>query len=101
MSWKLKLIVHALAQYVAGNNFKQLRGLDLQVVHQLLKDVADRKISVQEMMAECKDIKSMKEIQTAFIRETGVPSWEKAEEQFPAFVTPEALDEFRTCNFKS
>ena len=84
-----------------GNNFKPLRGLDLQVAHQLLKDVADRKMTIQEMMAECKDIKSMKDIQTAFLRETGLPSWDEAEEKFSAFVTPEALDEFRSCNFKS
>ena len=78
-----------------------MRGLDLQVAHELLKDVADREMTIQEMMAECKDVKSMKEIQTAFLRETGVASWEETEEKFPGFVTPEALDEYRACNFKS
>ena len=49
-----------------GNNFKPLRGFDLQVVHELLKDVTDREMTIQEMMAECKDVKSMKEIDNFF-----------------------------------
>ena len=56
---------------------------------------------MQEMMAECRDVKVLKEIQTKFIRETGVSSWEEATEKFPEFVTADALDEFRGCNFKS
>ena len=85
----------------AGSNFKPLRGLDAEVAHDLLKDVADKEMSIQEMMAECRDVKSLKEIQTKFIRETGVSSWEEATEKFPEFVTADALDEFRGCNFKS
>lgn len=86
---------------MVGNNFKPLRGLDLEVAHQLLMDVADKEMSIQDMMAECKSVKSMREIQNAFIRETGVPSWQEAEEKFPEFVTAEALDKFRSCSFKS
>ena len=71
------------------------------MAHQLLKDVADKEMSMQEMMVECRDVKVMKEIQAAFMRETGVPTWEEATENFPAFVTADALDEFRCCNFKS
>ena len=78
-----------------------MRGLDVQVAHQLLKDVAEKEVTIQEMMMECKEIKNLREIQTAFVKETGVPSWEEAEERFPTFVTPEALDEFRSINFKS
>ena len=59
---------------MVGNNFKPLRVLDLEVAHQLLMDVADKEMSIQDMMAECKSVKSMREIQNAFIRETGVPS---------------------------
>ena len=66
-----------------------------------MKDVAEKEMTIQEMMMECKEIKSLKEIQTAFVKETGVSSWEEAEESFPAFVTSEALDEFRSTNFKS
>ena len=78
-----------------------MRGLDAEVAHGLLKDVADKEMSMQEMMAECRDVKVLKEIQTKFIRETGVSSWEEATEKFPEFVTADALDEFRGCNFKS
>ena len=65
---------------MVGNNFKPLRGLDLEVAHQLLMDVADKEMSIQDMMAECKSVKSVREIQNALIRETGVPSWQKAKE---------------------
>lgn len=84
-----------------GSNFKPLRGLDAEVVYQLLKDIADKEMSMQVMMVECRDVKVMKEIQAAFMRETGVSSWEDAMENFPGFVTADALDEFRCCNFKS
>ena len=51
-----------------GSNFKPLRGLDAEVAHGLLKDVADKEMSMQEMMAECRDVKVLKEIQTKFKR---------------------------------
>ena len=51
-----------------GNNFKSLRGLDYPVVQKLLKDVAEKKMTIQEMMAECKGIKVMRDIQAAFLR---------------------------------
>ena len=60
-----------------------------------------RKCRCKELIAECRNVKAMKDIQTAFIRETGVSSWEEAKEKFPGFVTAEALDEFRCCSFKS
>ena len=56
---------------------------------------------MQELITECRDVKAMKDILGAFIRETGVSSWEEAKEEFPGFVTAEALDEFRCCSFKS
>lgn len=51
-----------------GNNFKNLRGLDHDVVGKLLRDVYDKKLSIQEMMVECKQIKGMREIQSTFLR---------------------------------
>ena len=63
---------------MVGNNFKPLRGLDVEMAHQLLMDVADREMSIQDMMAECKSVKAMREIQAAFVRKTGVPSWQEA-----------------------
>ena len=42
--------------HVIGSNFKPLRGLDVEVVHQLLKEVADKEMSMQEMMVECRDV---------------------------------------------
>ena len=47
---------------------------------------------------ECREINKLKEM---FMRETGVSSWREAEKEFPAFATPEALDEFKKCPVKS
>ena len=47
---------------------------------------------------ECREINKLKEM---FMRETGVSSWSEAEKEFPAFATPEALDEFKKCPVKS
>ena len=53
------------------------------------------------MTVECRDIKKLKEVQVMFVKETGVSSWSEAEKEFPAFATPEALDEFKKCPIKS
>ena len=42
-----------------GSNFKPLRGLDIEVVHQLLKYVAEKEMSMQELITECRDVKGM------------------------------------------
>ena len=76
-----------------GSNFK-LRGLDMEVVTELLTEVAKDKISITEMGAECLKIKRLRDIQRAFVKETGVKSWEEAESKFPEFTTAEAFDEF-------
>ena len=86
-------------QWNAGSNFKSLRGLDVGIVHQLLVDVAEKEMTMQEMISECKDIKHLKEVQGAFLKETGSASWDEAQSTFPMFTTAEALDEFRFCSF--
>ena len=58
-------------------------------------------MSIQEMTVECREIKKLKEVKEMFVRETGVSSWREAKKEFPAFATPEALDEFKKCPVKS
>lgn len=62
-------------------------------------DVAEKEMTMQEMVTECKHIKRLKEMQAAFLKETGSASWEEAQLKFPSFTSVEALDEFRSCNF--
>lgn len=65
-------------------NFKNLRGLDDNATETILEQVANKELSIAEMMIECKEMKKLKEIQEAFITQTGVASWEEAEERFHA-----------------
>ena len=77
-----------------GSNFKHMRGLDVDLVTNLLTEVTEGKTSITEMGAECLKIKRLRDIQGAFIKETGVASWEEADSKFPEFTTAEAFDEF-------
>ena len=77
-----------------GSNFKHMRGLDVEVVMELLTEVAEDEIGITEMGAECLKIKRLRDIQGAFVKETGVESWEEAQSKFPDFTTSEAFDEF-------
>ena len=49
-------------------------------------------LSIQEMVTECKEIKQLRDMQDAFMKETGSSSWDDAEQKFPAFATTEAFD---------
>lgn len=80
-----------------GNNFKPLRGLEIEVVNNLLSSVESKETSIGEMAKQAKKIKNLKEIQKKFMELTGVATWAEAEEKFPTFTTAEALDEFVGC----
>ena len=77
-----------------GNNFKPLRGLEMDVVLEVLKEVAEKNVTFQEMARHCNKIKQLKVVQKSFVEATGLESWEVASEKLPSFSTPEALDEF-------
>lgn len=80
-----------------GNNFKPLRGLEIEVVNKLLISVESKEISIGEMAKQAKKTKNLKEVQKKFIELTGVSTWEEAQTLFPSFTTVEALDEFVGC----
>ena len=67
----------------------------------VLEGVITKEMSILEMITECKEIKKMKELQDAFVKETRVLSWTEAETEFPEFTTAEALDEFKKCSLKN
>ena len=53
------------------------------------------------MAKECKKVKSLRDLQKAFIDETGMKTWKEAEEKFPSFASAEALDQFIEGNTES
>ena len=71
------------------------------MVHELLSDVASKNLNLQQMNADSSKIKKIRDIQTAFVRETGLSTWTEAKEKFPEQTTTEALDEFTSCKFTS
>ena len=94
-------VFNILSFAYTASNFKAMRGLDTQMAKTVLQGVIKKEMSIQEMIVECREIKKLKEVQEMFVRETGVPSWSEAKKEFPAFATPEALDEFKNCPMKS
>lgn len=83
-----------------GSNFKPMRGLDISTVTSLLEQLTREELSIPEMAKECKKVKSLRELQKAFIDETGVKTWKEAEEKFPSFASAEALGQFIEGNTK-
>ena len=83
-----------------GCNFKPLGGLDMPTIASLLKKLIEEEISIAEMAKECKKMKTLRDLQKAFVEETGVKTWDEAEERFPSFANAEALDQFIERNSK-
>lgn len=83
-----------------GNNFKPLRGLEYDVVKDILEEVAEGKKTLAEMSAYCGKVKKLRNIQQSFMEIVGVTKWDEATEKFPSFCSSQALDEFTiTPNF--
>ena len=78
-----------------GNNFKQLRGLEIEVVNKLQVSVKSKEVSIGEMAKQAKEIKKS-QVQKKFIELIGVSLWE-AQMLFPTFTTAEVLDKFVGC----
>ena len=72
----------------------------MSTITSLLKLVTDEELSIPEMAKECRKVKTLRDLQRAFVEETGVQTWEEAEDKFPAFANVEALDQFIEGNPK-
>ena len=83
-----------------GCNFKPMRGLDMSTITSLLEQLTKEELSIPEMAKECRKMKTLRDLQKAFVQETGVKIWEEAEEKFPDFANAEALDQFIEGNSK-
>ena len=77
-----------------GFTFKPMRGLDTDTITNLLHQLAAKEMTLSDMATECKKVKLLREVQKAFLAETGVKSWEEACEKFPLYANAEALDQF-------
>jgi hypothetical protein len=77
-----------------GCNFKPMRGLEMSTITSLMKQMMEKELSIAEMTRKCRKMKTLRELQKAFVEETGVKTWEEAEEKFPEFANAEALDQF-------
>ena len=82
-----------------GSNFKQARGVDVIILHELLCEVASKEKTISELTAECVKVKRLRDLQHAFVVQTGSQSWEEAKQKCPSHTTPEALDEFLCVSF--
>ena len=82
-----------------SSNFKQARGVDVIILHELLCEVASKEKTISELMAECVKVKRLRDLQHAFVVQTGSESWEEAKQKYPSHATPEALDEFLCVSF--
>ena len=83
-----------------GCNFKPMRGLDMSTIASLLEQLTKEELSIPEMAKECRKMKTLRDLQKAFVQETGVKTWEEAEEKFSDFANAEALDQFIEGNSK-
>ena len=84
-----------------GSTFKPLRGLEPEVVHDLLTDLSERKCSLKEIMIKCHDIKALQKVQGGFVRGTNCTSWEEAVEKYPQFATAEKLEAFKNLDYQN
>ena len=60
-----------------GCNIKPMRGLDMSTITSLLKQLVEKELSIPEMAKECRKIKSLRDLQKAFIEKTGVNTWDE------------------------
>lgn len=84
-----------------GSTFKAFRGLDSDVVYQLLTEIDNKKCSVKEAISKCAEIKVLQKIQEAFIKVTNCEDWDEAVTKYPDFATAEKLEPFKKLDFSN
>lgn len=82
-----------------GSQFKCLRNIEKDMVHTLLEEVSERKMSMKELSSECASIKLINKVQAAFVKGTNCTDWEDAVSKFPSFATAEQLEPYKNLDF--
>ncbi|XP_077864373.1 uncharacterized protein LOC100377770 [Saccoglossus kowalevskii] len=80
--------------------FRPLRSLDNETVTLLLKDVKEKKLSIQELKEESQSLYKMSHVQKAFVQLMDLNSWDEAVAKFPTETTRDALVRFSTEKFR-
>ena len=78
----------------ASCNFKGLRGLSEEVVAGLLDKVIEKEIDLKKLNTECKKIKDIKSMKLEFVKQTGLKTWNEAQERFPYYATEDRFAQF-------
>ena len=91
--------VHSKPPDLKGSSMKCLRGIEPDMVHDLLQGVASGDSSIHELACQCASIKQLGKIQSAFMKATNCSSWSEAQEKYPEFVVPNKLEVFKKLNF--
>ena len=84
-----------------GSNFKCLRGVDAGPRMELLKQMAEEKLSFPELGVSCRYAKKMRNVQKAFLKYNQLSSWEEATEKYPLYTKVEKLEPFMNLAFKA
>jgi len=63
---------------IMGSTFKPFRGLDMDIVHDLLYDVGNGVTTLKQAIKKCVDIKALQKVQTAFVQTTQCGDWNAA-----------------------
>ena len=84
-----------------GSSFKAFRGLDADIIYQLLSEVDNKKSSIKEAVAKCAEIKALQKVQAAFIKFTNCEDWDEAVTKYPDFATAEKLEPFKKLDFSN
>lgn len=85
----------------ASCNFKGLRGLPEDVVTDLLDKVIKKEIGLKKLNMECKKLKDMKNMKLEFVKQTGLKTWNEAQQKFPYYATEDRFAQFAGKAFDS
>ena len=71
------------------------------MVHMLLTEVSEGKLSLAEFASECIPVKQIGKEQARFVKATNCESWDDAKSKFPLFTILQQLEPFKLLNFSA
>lgn len=77
-----------------------LQGISLRSKISLLSAVANRELSLKEMAIKAANFKTKKSIIDAFLRHTGIETWENLKEEFPEHTREDQISRFVHLRFR-
>ena len=74
-----------------GSYFRALRGLEEEVVSDLVKQVQQKELPFSKLGAGCKELKKLCLLKKEFARQVGVETWDDATHLYPTFADEDKL----------